>query len=340
MRDRTCRALTLTALLVAAGCGSGSSSGQAEETGAGTPGASGSPESGSAGSGSQGSGGGSGAGGSSSPRATFFAEDFEDTDFSARGWYDGDVGVITDAEHRSGGHSLECHWLPGQAVPGISGNWTFRHKFPESDRVYVSAWWKFSAGWVGSGTTYHPHLFLILTNQDDDWAGPAFTHLTAYVETVFGYPRLALQDGENIDQARVGADLVGVTENRSTQGCNGIGDRYTESVSCYDAGSAYWNGREWDASGTDLADGAWHHVEAYFQLNTVANGVGVADGVLTYWVDGAKVVDARDVLMRTGELPDMQFDQFMLAPYIQPGSGSPVDQTLWIDDLVVGDELP
>lgn len=337
MQSRAYRAAMLVSLLVATGCSPVSSGGGAQGAGDGTQGGGGAQ-----GGGAQGTGGGGGpqGGGGAAAGTTFFTEDFEDADFSARGWYDGDVGVITDAEHQSGSHSLACHWLPGQAVPGVEGNWTFRHELPDSDRVYVSAWWKFSAGWVGSGTTFHPHLFLILTNQNDDWAGPAFTRLTAYVETVFGYPRLALQDGQNIDQARVGTDLVGVTENRSTQGCNGIGDQYTDSVSCYQNGSEYWNGREWDAPGTDLADGGWHHVEAYFQLNTVANGVGVADGVLAYWVDGAKVVDARDVLMRTGQLPDMKFNQFMLAPYIQPGDGSPADQTLWIDDLVVGDARP
>ena len=38
-------------------------------------------------------------------------------------------------------------------------------------------------------------------------------------------------------------------------------------------------------------------------------------------------------MIRTGEHPDMKFNQFLLAPYI--GCGSPVEQTMWIDDLTV-----
>ena len=37
--------------------------------------------------------------------------------------------------------------------------------------------------------------------------------------------------------------------------------------------------------------------------------------------------------MRTGENPDMKFNQFLIAPYI--GDGSPVEQTMWIDNLTV-----
>ena len=39
------------------------------------------------------------------------------------------------------------------------------------------------------------------------------------------------------------------------------------------------------------------------------------------------------MLMRTGANPDMRFNQFIVAPYI--GDDSPVDQVMWVDDLVV-----
>ena len=37
-------------------------------------------------------------------------------------------------------------------------------------------------------------------------------------------------------------------------------------------------------------------------------------------------------------LPAMKFNQLLVAPYI--GDGSPVDQTMWVDDLRVGTDRP
>jgi hypothetical protein len=39
------------------------------------------------------------------------------------------------------------------------------------------------------------------------------------------------------------------------------------------------------------------------------------------------------VLLRTGARASMQFNQFVIAPYI--GDGSPVTQSMWIDNLSV-----
>lgn len=77
----------------------------------------------------------------------------------------------------------------------------------------------------------------------------------------------------------------------------------------------------------------WHFVEAYLQLNSIQNGIGQTDGVVQYWFDGQLVIDHQDVLLRTGAHPTMAFNQLLVAPYI--GSGSPVDQTMWIDELTV-----
>ncbi|PYO76454.1 MAG: hypothetical protein DMD63_14390, partial [Gemmatimonadetes bacterium] len=75
----------------------------------------------------------------------------------------------------------------------------------------------------------------------------------------------------------------------------------------------------------------WNFVEAYFQLNTIVNGVGQANGVIQYWFNGALVIDRHDILFRTGAHPTMQMDQLIIAPYI--GDGSPVDQYMWVDNL-------
>ena len=82
--------------------------------------------------------------------------------------------------------------------------------------------------------------------------------------------------------------------------------------------------------------GAWHLVEAYFQLNSVQNGIGRADGVIRYWFDRRPIIDVSGVVMRTGQYPAMMFNQLMLGPYM--GDGSPINQSAWIDDLLVARE--
>jgi hypothetical protein len=84
--------------------------------------------------------------------------------------------------------------------------------------------------------------------------------------------------------------------------------------------------------------GDWHHVEVHFKLNTIQNGIGQLDGSAQYWFDGTLVIDRQNVLLRTGAHPTMKFNQFLLAPYI--GDGSPVAQTMWLDDLVVRSAKP
>jgi len=77
----------------------------------------------------------------------------------------------------------------------------------------------------------------------------------------------------------------------------------------------------------------WNFVEAYYQLNTIVNGIGQADGVMQYWFNGTLVIDRHDILYRTGQNPNIQFSQFLIAPYI--GDGSPVDQSMYLDNLRV-----
>jgi len=84
--------------------------------------------------------------------------------------------------------------------------------------------------------------------------------------------------------------------------------------------------------------GNWNHVEVYFQINSVVNGVGKADGVMQYWFNGALVIDRHDILFRTGARPSINFHQFLIAPYI--GDGSPVDQYMWVDNLTVATSRP
>ncbi|MGH7733088.1 MAG: Ig-like domain-containing protein, partial [Gemmatimonadales bacterium] len=216
-----------------------------------------------------------------------------------------------------------------------------RHLFTPSNSVYLSYWVKYSPNWVGSGAIYHPHEFLFLTTEDGAYVGPSSTHLTTYVEHNYqngGIPVLDMQDGSNIDQSKIGVDLTRTTENRAANGCNGTLDGMG---SCYlGPAGIYQNEKRMEASAPTFLPnpgtgykGDWHFVEAYFQLNSIQSGKGVADGIAQYWFDGQLVINQTHLLMRTGVHATMQFNQFMIAPYI--GDGSPVDQTMWVDDVTL-----
>ena len=272
--------------------------------------------------------------------AILIEEGFEDQDFASRGWYDNTVLTTTANEATSGSRSLEVHFNSGATRPTFGTG--PRRLFAETRSVYLSYWVKYSANWVGSGESFHPHEFHFVTNADDQWVGPAFTHLTTYIEHNYqdgGIPVLSVQDGKNIDTGRIGEDLTAVTEDRAVAGCNGDTDGYPRG--CYPIGNGlYNNGKSWRAPGPSFRPtpgpgykNDWHFVEAYFELNSIVAGVGVADGVVRYWFDGELLIDHSDVLLRTGAHPDMMFNQFLIAFYM--GSGSPVDQTIWIDDLTV-----
>jgi hypothetical protein len=69
-------------------------------------------------------------------------------------------------------------------------------------------------------------------------------------------------------------------------------------------------------------------------MNTIVGGKGVNNGVIQYWFDGQLIIDLHDVLLRTGANATMQFNQLVIAPYI--GDGSPVTQSMWVDNLIVG----
>ncbi len=268
-----------------------------------------------------------------------FQDPFEDTNFSARGWYDIGGMFLSTSEAHSGNSSLEFHLAQGASNPAGRGA---RLLFNDSETIYLSYWVKYSANWVGSGDPFHPHEFQFVTNEDGQYVGPAFTNLTVLVEHNYqngGIPVIAATDGANIDVNAVGQDLSGVTEDRSAHGCNGNTDGYPTDCYAFGAGT-YNNGKAFRAAQPTFLEtqGAgykndWNFVEAYIQLNTIQGGIGQTDGVVQYWFNGQLVIDHQNVLLRTGTHPTMAFNQFLVLPFI--GSGSPVAQTMWIDDLTI-----
>lgn len=274
-----------------------------------------------------------------------FEESFEDANLSSRGWYDNTSVLLSTAEHVAGSASSAQYRFPAAATTPTHGSGQ-RHKFEATASVYVSYYLKYSANWVGSGRSYHPHELYILTNLDGDYAGPANTYMTAYLEHNYqngGLPRLAIQDNKSINtsQGSLPNNLVGVTENRSTGGCNGIVETNVQTE-CYFNGS-YWYNLKQVKGPVVFAPGPgpgykndWHFVEAFFRLNTVAGGVAQHDGVMQYWANGVLLIDRHDIQYRTANRPEMRFNQLLIGPYI--GDGSPVDQSMFIDDLRVATE--
>ena len=281
------------------------------------------------------------------PPGVLIQEGFEDAALAGRGWYDNTSPVLTTAQHTPGStHALEMHFPSARRC--VAG--ALRHLFTATPTLYVSYWVKYSSNWVGSGRPYHPHEVYVLSDQDGDWDGPSNNWLTLYVEHNYqngGIPRLAVQDNKAINTS-FGAppvNLVIVTENRSTGGCNGILELNIASE-CFNV-PPWYNDKQLQApqvwfqptsGGGAGYKGNWNHVEVYFQMNSIVGGIGVADGVMQYWFNGTLVIDRHDILFRTGARPTIQFHQFIIAPYI--GDGSPVDQYMWVDDLTVATGKP
>ena len=285
-------------------------------------------------------------GASTATEVLLFEELFEDTNWASRGWYDGPHMEITAAEHIDGsGHSCAWRWQESGAIGPTGGS--ARLHLPPVDNVILSFHIKHSADWSWTGVPWHPHEFSFITNVDDQYVGPAYTHLTFYIEAVNGVPRIAIQDGRNVDEGAIGGDLTDQTEARAVAGCNGDSDGHGPG-DCYLSGGHHVNGKVWEADqvwfGAEPGpryQADWHAVRARLRLNSIRDGVGQADGLLEFWVDGNPVVAAHDVVFRTGQHPDMLIDQFLVAPYYGPGVPHP--QTIWIDDLRIytdPDSLP
>ena len=213
-----------------------------------------------------------------------------------------------------------------------------RKKFTATDEFYVDYWVKYSSNWQGSGRSYHPHEFHVLSDQDADYNSTAYGYLFAYIEQNALKPKLIVKDSARINtsQGVPPVDLTSITENRSVTGCNGEQDGY--STICYESGGLWFNGKEFISGSPVILRDTWHKVTAHFKLNTVAGSTTNADGIVQYWLDGSLILDYQNVIMRTSAQPDIKFDQFVIAPYIGPGS--PVDQTLWVDNLKVTTPAP
>ena len=243
-----------------------------------------------------------------SPMGLLFSESFEDADLLKRGWYDGRHFTISAEKPNSGTGALEYRWEEADTVPANSSG--IRRLFAPSNVVYLRCYIRLSKNWGWTGRGYHPHLMHFMTTENGRYHGPAASHLTVYIEPWNGRLRLAAQDIQNKEKP------YGLTQGPLRGG---------------------YNGQMFDSAKTLFVDDKWHCIEAMFQLNTLdaQSGRANADGVVRGWFDGELVIDRTDVVLRSPDFPDMQFNQFLLTPYFGPGL-LPHAQTLWIDDLAVG----
>jgi len=269
--------------------------------------------------------------------STLIEESFDNNSFAARGWYDNTAhGTIVSGGQT--GNCIQWAWAQGATTPTNGGS--MRMKFTPTDSLYVSFYVKFQSGWRGSQQTYHPHMMLIPSNLDSEYAPLANNYLNTYIEFVSDVgspytirPQLAIQDEKRVNTSNGTPpnNLTAITENRSVAYCNTPVSSGATGI-CY-ADNPYYSANVWKASSSSLSTNVWHRVEVYFKMNTISGGKGLSNGIMQKWVDGALVINKSDVLYRTNQDATKQWAQFVLAPYI--GDGSPIAQNMWIDELKV-----
>jgi len=271
-------------------------------------------------------------------QAVFFAETFDDANFTARGWYDSASagGAIDPATHIPGSTaSFHCHWAQGGT--NCARGTPHRHLFLASPTVYVSFWLKLGSqttAWQGSGRPYHPHIIQVLTDADGSHVAPNSSRFSALIETSLFTPRVAEADSKAVNVALIGRNLLGSNMPHAVAGCNGD---QNNSATCYPCPLPnYCNSTYWDAASPVFVNDQWHHVEFYAEMNSTFAGLANPDGVFKVWIDRNLVINNTNVYLRTGDNPNRKFNQLLLAPYI--GDGSPIAQDLWIDNLVVANQ--
>lgn len=238
----------------------------------------------------------------------FFTEGFEDTKLTERGWYDGNRFVLSD-DAVGGKHGLHYQFPKGRLTPSDSSG--VRLLIEPTEVVYLRFHQKLSPDWSWTNKPYGPHLFTLMTTENEKYHGPAASHLTLYVEPVNGKLRLAAQDIQNKDAPQ------GLTQGPLRGG---------------------YNGKLYDGQDVLFDDGKWHSVEAMFKLNSLDldRNVPNRDGELRGWVDGKLVIERTDVVFRSTDFPKMKINQVLMLPYFH--DGVPHDQWLLIDELAVGRE--
>jgi hypothetical protein len=284
----------------------------------------------------------------SAPTANLlFSESFENTSWSSRGWYDSATQGSIVAGGQSG-NALQWSWTSGQTNPSNGG--AIRNTFAATNEMYVSVYMKFDPTWRGSQQTYHPHIFLFPSTLDSEYSALADNYLNTYIEAVSDVgspytirPALAVQDSLRVNTS-LGTppnNITATTENRSVNHCNGYlsGQDSGTSQICYSMGGGSWySATVWKGSSTVIPKDQWVKVDTHFRMNTISGGIAQPDGIMRQWIDGVLWLDKNNIVYRTNQDATKEWDKVVLAPYI--GDGSPITQTMWIDELRIYDGVP
>lgn len=94
-------------------------------------------------------------------------------------------------------------------------------------------------------------------------------------------------------------------------------------------GGAYWGNRFQPLVPFVIERGRWYCFEAMVKLNTP----GLLDGEQAFWIDGVKILHAKNIRWRDSELLKLNF--FWFCVYIHQAIQ---DNTCWYDDLVISTE--
>lgn len=279
------------------------------------------------------------------PATQLFSESFENNSYASRGWYDNTNHgtVVTGGQS---GNALQWSWASAATTPTNGGS--MRRAFTPTDSLYLSYYVKFQTGWRGSQKAYHPHMLYILSDLDNTssiYSPLANNYLQTYVEFLSDIgspytirPQIAIQDEKRVNTSygTPPNNLTAVTENRSVAYCNTPVSAGAAGT-CY-ADNPYYSANTWKASTASISTNAWHHVEVYLKMNTISGGKGQSNGIMQEWIDGVQVINRSDVLYRTAQDATKKWAQFVLAPYI--GDGSPIAQSMWIDELTAATAPP
>jgi hypothetical protein len=269
---------------------------------------------------------------------SIFSESFEDGSFASRGWYDNTTHGTIVAGGQTG-NCLQWAWAQSGTTPTNGG--AMRRLFTPTESLFVEFYVKFSSSWQGSQQTYHPHVMMFPSNLDDDYAPLARNYLNTYVEFVsdIGSPYTVRPSMAVQDQLRVNTtygtppnNLTSITENRSVAHCNTPAPTGATGI-CY-PDNPYYSANLWKDASTSVSLNTWHKVQVYFRMNTVVNGIGQYNGIMQQWIDDVQIIDRTDLLYRTGQDATKMWSQFVLAPWI--GDGSPIAQTMWLDEITAG----
>jgi hypothetical protein len=275
---------------------------------------------------------------SSAGNVLLLHEGFEDLNWASRSWYDNTRHGLLATSGCYSGNCLQWSWASGATIPTNGAG--IRKMFTPTEELFFTYYVKMSSNWQGSGSAYHPHLIMLLSDRDAPYQGPAHANLATYFEISGSYaninPVFIIQDSVliNTQYGTPPINLAGTTQNRAVAGCNGdFGDTGSSPASCYQVSGVWYNGRHWKNTAAILSPNTWHKIEYYLKMNTISNSAARDDGILQQWVDGVPTIVKTNMVYRTNQQATKKWTQLFLGPYI--GDGSPTTQTIWIDELSI-----